>query len=110
MAGVRKSCGPGYLIAKGCAFSELCIIGKPAILIPTPNVVDDHQTKNASEIQEKGGCIMIKDKDCKDLMMNEAISLISDNNKMSLMKDSLKKLGKPFASKNIVDKIYESLS
>ena len=53
---------------------------------------------------------MIKDKDCKDLMMNEAISLISDNNKMSLMKDSLKKLGKPFASKNIVDKIYESLS
>ena len=96
--------------AGAIAISELCIIGKPAILIPSPNVVDDHQTKNASEIQEKGGCVMIKDKDCKDLMMNEAISLISDNNKMSLMKDSLKKLGKPFASKNIVDKIYESLS
>ena len=96
--------------AGAIAISELCIIGKPSILIPSPNVVDDHQTKNASEIQEKGGCVMIKDTDCKDLMMNEAISLISNNKKMNLMKDSLKKLGKPFASKNIVDKIYKSIS
>ena len=95
--------------AGAIAISELCIIGKPTILIPSPNVVDDHQTKNAFEIQKKGGCIMISDIDCIDLMMNEAMSLISNNEKINLMKDSLKKLGKPFASKNIVDKIYNSL-
>ena len=93
--------------AGAIAISELCVVCKPMILIPSPNVVDDHQTKNAFEIFERGGCIIVKDEDAKDTMIKESISLIHDENKIKEMKLSLKSLAKPSASKEIVNKIYE---
>ena len=95
--------------AGAIAISELSYISKPLILIPSPNVVDDHQRKNANEIFRNGGCLLVEDKDAKDNMLNQAINLL-DNSEMKIkMKKSLGKLAKPNAAKNIVSKIYEQI-
>lgn len=93
--------------AGAIAISELCIICKPLILVPSPNVVDDHQTKNAEAISEKGGCILIKDLDAKTIMLKTAFDLFENQSKMNSMKKSLSKLASPNASQKIVNKIYE---
>ena len=95
--------------AGAIAISELCVVAKPLILIPSPNVVDDHQTKNALEISEGGGCVLIKDSDAKDLMMNKSIEILEDQKLIDSMKANLRELSMPNASSNIVEKIYESL-
>ena len=89
------------------AISELCIISKPLILVPSPNVVDDHQTKNAEAISEKGGCVLIKDSDAKNIMLKTAFDLFENKSKMDSMKKSLSKLSSPNATQKIVNKIYE---
>ena len=93
--------------AGAIAISELSYISKPLILIPSPNVVDDHQRKNANEIFRNGGCLLVEDKDAKDNMLNQAIILLEDSEMKIKMKKSLEKLAKPDAAKNIVSKIYD---
>ena len=93
--------------AGAIAISELCVISKPLILVPSPNVVDDHQTKNAKAISEKGGCILIKDSDAKNTMLKIAFDLFENKSKMDSMKKSLSKLSSPNATQKIVNKIYE---
>ncbi|MFL2999773.1 MAG: undecaprenyldiphospho-muramoylpentapeptide beta-N-acetylglucosaminyltransferase [Cytophagales bacterium] len=93
--------------AGAIAISELCIISKPLILVPSPNVVDDHQTKNAKAISEKGGCVLIKDLDAKNTMLKTAFDLFENKSKMDSMKKSLSKLSSPNATQKIVNKIYE---
>src|SRR5690606_11443083 len=61
--------------------SELCLVGKPAILIPSPNVAEDHQTKNALALVEKNAALMVHDKDAKEKMISTAIDLLNDENK-----------------------------
>ena len=95
--------------AGAIAISELSYISKPLILIPSPNVVDDHQRKNANEIFRNGGCLLVEDKDAKDNMLNQAIILLEDSEMKIKMKKSLEKLAKPDAAKNIVSKIYEEI-
>ena len=93
--------------AGAIAISELCVISKPLILVPSPNVVDDHQTKNAKAISEKGGCVLIKDSDAKNIMLKTAFHLFENKSKMDSMKKSLSKLSSPNATQKIVNKIYE---
>jgi len=95
--------------AGAIAISELSYISKPLILIPSPNVVDDHQRKNANEIFRNGGCLLVEDKDAKDNMLNQAIILLEDSEMKIKMKKSLEKLAKPDAAKNIVSKIYDEI-
>lgn len=95
--------------AGAIAISELCYISKPLILIPSPNVVDDHQRKNANEIFRNGGCLLVDDKDAKDEMLNQAINILENSEMKMRMKKSLIRLSKPDAAKNIVSKIYEEI-
>ena len=95
--------------AGAIAISELCVISKPLILVPSPNVVDDHQTKNAKAISEKGGCVLIKDSDAKNTMLKTAFDLFENKSKMDSMKKSLSKLSSPNATQKIVNKIYEMI-
>ena len=75
--------------------------------MPSPNVVDDHQTKNAKAISEKGGCVLIKDSDARNTMLKTAFDLFENKSKMDSMKKSLSKLSSPNATQKIVNKIYE---
>lgn len=83
--------------------SELCIVGRPVILVPSPNVAEDHQTKNALSLSEKGAAVLIPDKDINEKLIPEAIRLINSSVECERLSVNIKKLAKPFATRQIVD-------
>ena len=87
--------------------SELCIVGKPTIFIPSPNVAEDHQTKNAKAISDKKGAILIKESELNENFEKIFSDLISNENKQSELSQNIKKLAKPNATKDIVEEIIK---
>ncbi len=94
--------------AGASSISELALIGKPVIFIPSPNVAEDHQTKNANSIVEKDGAIMIKESELDDKFSQVFSNLIVDEEYQRVLGNNFKKLALPNATKDIVDRI-ESL-
>ncbi len=90
--------------------SELCLIAKPVILVPSPNVAEDHQTKNAQSLQEKNAAIMIPDHEIKERLIPEAIRLIHSPEESKELSDNIKKLAKPMATQNIVDEVEKLIN
>src|SRR5476651_662076 len=62
----------------GGTISELCVVGKPAILVPSPNVAEDHQTKNALALIEKNAAIFVADRDAEEKLVDKALELLKD--------------------------------
>ncbi len=91
--------------AGAISVSELCIIGKPIILVPSPNVSEDHQTKNALALVEKNAALMVSDSDASKNLFNIALDLINDLEKRTLLSTEIKKLKKSNATNDIVDTI-----
>jgi UDP-N-acetylglucosamine--N-acetylmuramyl-(pentapeptide) pyrophosphoryl-undecaprenol N-acetylglucosamine transferase len=87
------------------AVSELCIAAKPCILVPSPNVAEDHQTKNAMALVEKEAAMMVADKDAREKLVDEALKLLFDENRASRLQESIGKLARPFATEDIVNEI-----
>ena len=87
--------------------SELCIVGKPTIFIPSPNVAEDHQTKNAKAISDKNGAILIKESELETQFETIFSDLISNESKKSELSQNIKKLAKPNATKDIVEEIMK---
>lgn len=85
--------------------SELCLVGKPSILVPSPNVSEDHQTKNAMALVDKNAAIMVRDIEAEEKLIPEAISLIEDQNKRKELAINSKALAKPDAADDIADQI-----
>ncbi len=96
-----------FIISRAGALSvsELCLVGKPVIFIPSPNVAEDHQTKNALAISEKNAAILIKESDLDFSFKNEFLALIASEEKQKTLSENIKKLAKPNATKNIVEEI-----
>ena len=89
--------------------SELCLLGKPSILVPSPNVAEDHQTKNARALVEKEAALMIRDDEIDEKLLSEAIQLINDEIKCSRLSAQIKTLAKPNATKDIVCEVEKIL-
>jgi UDP-N-acetylglucosamine--N-acetylmuramyl-(pentapeptide) pyrophosphoryl-undecaprenol N-acetylglucosamine transferase len=87
--------------------SELCIVGKPTIFIPSPNVAEDHQTKNAKAISDKNGAILIKESELETQFEMVFTDLISNESKQLELSQNIKKLAKPNATKDIVEEIMK---
>ncbi|MFY7988633.1 MAG: undecaprenyldiphospho-muramoylpentapeptide beta-N-acetylglucosaminyltransferase [Flavobacterium sp.] len=87
--------------------SELCIVGKPTIFIPSPNVAEDHQTKNAKAISDKNGAILIKESELDAQFETVFSDLISNESKQAELSQNIKKLAKPNATKDIVEEIIK---
>jgi UDP-N-acetylglucosamine--N-acetylmuramyl-(pentapeptide) pyrophosphoryl-undecaprenol N-acetylglucosamine transferase len=87
--------------------SELCIVGKPTIFIPSPNVAEDHQTKNAKAISDKNGAILIKESELETQFETIFSDLISNESKQLELSQNIKKLAKPNATKDIVEEIMK---
>jgi UDP-N-acetylglucosamine--N-acetylmuramyl-(pentapeptide) pyrophosphoryl-undecaprenol N-acetylglucosamine transferase len=96
--------------AGAISVSELCIIGKPVILVPSPNVAEDHQTKNAMALVEKNAAILIKDIDAPSQLIKEALQLLKDTDKCQSLSMAIHSLGKPNATGAIVDEVERILS
>jgi UDP-N-acetylglucosamine--N-acetylmuramyl-(pentapeptide) pyrophosphoryl-undecaprenol N-acetylglucosamine transferase len=90
--------------------SELCLIAKPVIFIPSPNVAEDHQTKNAQAIVNEKGAILIKEKDLETQFEHEFLKIFKDENLQKKLSFSIKKLAKPNATKTIVAEILKLIS
>ncbi|MDL2315368.1 undecaprenyldiphospho-muramoylpentapeptide beta-N-acetylglucosaminyltransferase, partial [Bacteroidales bacterium OttesenSCG-928-C19] len=91
--------------AGAIAISELCLVGKPTILIPSPNVSEDHQTKNALALVNKGAAIMVSDMDARNELIKELDNLLKDSEKQASLSENCKKMGIPDATERIVDEV-----
>jgi UDP-N-acetylglucosamine--N-acetylmuramyl-(pentapeptide) pyrophosphoryl-undecaprenol N-acetylglucosamine transferase len=91
--------------AGALAISELCIAGKPSILVPSPNVAEDHQTKNAEALAKVEAALLVKDVEAKEVMVSEALKLIFDEQLCEKLNQNISKWAKPQATEEIVDEI-----
>ncbi len=87
--------------------SELCIVGKPVIFIPSPNVAEDHQTKNACAIVDKQGAILLKESQLDAEFRTIFETLIKDTEKQDFLSKNIQQLALPNATKQIVDEIVK---
>ena len=83
--------------------SELCLVGKPTILVPSPNVSEDHQTKNALALVDKKAALMVPDNEIDDKLFPLALQLVANENQCKNLSVEMMKLAKPHATKAIVD-------
>lgn len=87
--------------------SELCLVGKPVILIPSPNVAEDHQTRNAMALSEKGAAVLITDSQAVNSLVCEAIKLISDKNKRDQLSQNILKMADRDADIRIAEEVIK---
>ena len=89
--------------------SELCLVAKPVLFVPSPNVAEDHQTANARALVKEGAAVMVADKVCCDEAMAEAMRLMQDEEALRRMSENLERLARPNAAEDIVDEILKLL-
>lgn len=95
--------------AGASSVSELCIVGKPTIFIPSPNVAEDHQTKNAKSIVDKHGAIMLKENELHTFPVVFE-TLLRDKGKQESLSENIKTLALPNATSDIVNEIERLIS
>jgi len=91
--------------AGAIAISELCIIGKPVVLVPSPFVAEDHQTKNAMALVSKEAALLVKDTDAGKELINTVFSLFENEEQQQKLALNIKQLARPDATGTIVDEI-----
>lgn len=91
--------------AGALSISELCLAKKPAILVPSPNVSEDHQTQNAMALVKQDAAVMIRDNEAREKLVTEALSLLNDTDRCAKLSRNISALGKPDAALNIVKEI-----
>jgi len=91
--------------AGAISVSELSLVHKPTILVPSPNVAEDHQTKNAMALVKQNAAIIIRDNDAKEQLILAAFSLLEDSKKQQELVEAIQQLGKPIATETIVTEI-----
>lgn len=91
--------------AGALSMSEIAVCGKPALLIPSPNVTDDHQTKNAMRFSKLGASAQLKDADAMDSLVNTAIDIMQNQVLRDKMRATLAELARPHATVAIVSEI-----
>ncbi|WP_029035164.1 undecaprenyldiphospho-muramoylpentapeptide beta-N-acetylglucosaminyltransferase [Salinimicrobium terrae] len=90
--------------------SELCIVGKPVVFVPSPNVAEDHQTKNAMALAEKDAAVVLSESHLEQGFRSIFFPLMESDEKMSSLARNIKKLEKPFATANIVNEVEKLLT
>ena len=78
--------------AGASSISELCLLGKAAVLVPSPNVAEDHQTKNARALSDKGAAVFVADNEASKVLVEQAIALVSDYEQIKKLENEIKKL------------------
>lgn len=87
--------------------SELCLVGKPVILIPSPNVAEDHQTKNAKALSDRQAAVYIADNKAVITLVDEAVSLILDKTKRSILSENIVKMADRDADVRIANEVFK---
>ncbi len=93
--------------AGASSISELCLLGKPSILVPSPNVAEDHQTKNAQALATRNAAVMVADKNANSLLLDEAIRMIEDEALLNELGENAKKMAQLDSADRIADEILK---
>ena len=91
--------------AGAISVSELCLVAKPAILVPSPNVAEDHQTHNAMALVNQLAALIVKDSEAREHLVSTALKLLSDEDLKKELALNIKRLGRPEATAQIVDEL-----
>ena len=89
--------------AGASSISELCLLGKPAILVPSPNVAEDHQTHNAMALVNKDAAVLVRDADAADQLITTALDLIQDDKRLQTLHTNILKLAQKDSAKRIAE-------
>lgn len=89
------------------SISEFCLLGKPVILVPSPNVAEDHQTKNALALVQKNAALYIADADARRTLLPKAINTVSDLEKLESLSRNIVALARPNAASDIADEVIK---
>ena len=93
-----------------CTVSELCLVGKPTIFVPSPNVAEDHQTKNARALVDQGAALMVSDREATAKGMPMALELLGDEAALVALKKNITRLGVKDAAERVVRQIEKEWS
>jgi UDP-N-acetylglucosamine--N-acetylmuramyl-(pentapeptide) pyrophosphoryl-undecaprenol N-acetylglucosamine transferase len=93
--------------AGAMAVSELCLIGKPTVLVPSPYVAEDHQTKNAMSLVEKGAALLVKEVDTLERLLSEIVGLLHNTSQMHELSERIKAMAVHNSDEKILDVIEE---
>lgn len=93
--------------AGASSISELQLLGKASLLVPSPNVAEDHQTKNAMALVDKDAAVMVRDADAAEKLVDATLQLVADDTKLESLSANILKMAKRNAVDKIVDKVFE---
>ena len=93
--------------AGASSISEFCLIGKPVILVPSPNVAEDHQTKNALALVNKDAALYVKDAEAKEQLIPLAIKTVGDEAKLQSLSENVLKMGLPDSARIIAQEVLK---
>lgn len=93
--------------AGALTISELALLGKPAVLVPSPNVAEDHQTKNAQALTAKEAAILLPDAEARERLIPESLSLLEQPEKLDRMARNIRAFGKPYAAREIAEEVLK---
>jgi UDP-N-acetylglucosamine--N-acetylmuramyl-(pentapeptide) pyrophosphoryl-undecaprenol N-acetylglucosamine transferase len=96
--------------AGALSIAELCLAGKPAILVPSPNVAEDHQTKNAMALANKDAAVLVRDGDASKLLVGKAIELVKDQQRRSELTRNISEMARPDAAGEIAAEVLKLAS
>ena len=93
--------------AGASSISELCLLGKPCILVPSPNVAEDHQTHNAMALVNKEAAVLVRDKDATEQLVDTALQLITDNEKLKRLHTNILTLAQTDSARRIAEEVIK---
>jgi UDP-N-acetylglucosamine--N-acetylmuramyl-(pentapeptide) pyrophosphoryl-undecaprenol N-acetylglucosamine transferase len=91
--------------AGASSISEFCLIGKPVILVPSPNVAEDHQTKNAMALVNKDAALYVKDAEAREKLLPLAVQTVADDQRLSTLSTNILKMALPDSADIIADEV-----
>lgn len=96
--------------AGALSISELCLAAKPSILVPSPNVAEDHQTKNALTLVQENAAVLVRDAQAHEQLVPEVLALLADEARQRKLSEEIARLGKPDAAENIAREIISLIA
>lgn len=96
--------------AGALSISELCVVARPVIFVPSPNVAEDHQTSNAMALVQRQAALMVSDAEAREHLVAAAIGLLYDEEKKAALAKNIESMGKPDATEMIVDELEKLIA
>ena len=93
--------------AGASSISELCLLGKPSILVPSPNVAEDHQTHNAMALVKKEAAVLVRDAEASEKLLPTALQLLQDEKQLQKLHTNILQLAQKDSAKRIAEEVMK---